>query len=171
LLELTILTALRRDEARGARWEEFDAQAKTWTIPAKRMKSRKPHVVPLSDRCMEIIDSLPHVSGNAHVFAGRGSEPLSDMGARRLMEEMLPECTLHGMRSSFRDWAGDCTAFSREVAEAALAHTIGNAVEIAYRRGSALEQRRRLMADWAAYCEQRQAESRDNVVAIGAGRG
>jgi integrase len=170
LLELTILTALRRDEARGARWEEFDLQAKTWTVPATRMKNRKPHVVPLSDRCMEIVDSLPHVSGNAHVFAGRGSEPLSEMGVRRLMEDMLPDFTLHGMRSSFRDWAGDCTAFSREVAEAALAHTIGNAVEIAYRRGSALEQRRRLMTDWAAYCEQLPATSRDNVVAIGAVR-
>ena len=171
LLELTILTALRRNEARGARWEEFDLQAKTWTVPATRMKNRKPHVVPLSDRCMEIIESLPHVSGNAHVFAGRGSEPLSDMGVRRLIEEMLPDYTLHGMRSSFRDWAGDCTAFSREVAEAALAHTIGNAVEIAYRRGSALEQRRRLMADWASYCEQPPTKSRANVVSIGAGRG
>jgi len=78
----------------------------------------------------------------------------------------LPDFTLHGMRSSFRDWAGDCTTFSREVAEAALAHTIGSAVEIAYRRGSALEQRRRLMADWAAYCQQLPVSDGDNVVAL-----
>jgi integrase len=164
LLEMTILTALRRDEARCARWDEIDMQATTWTVPAARMKNRKPHVVPLSDRCVEILESLPRV--NNYVFPGHGSEPISDMGVRRLLVELRPDVTLHGMRSSLRDWAGDCTAFPREIAEAALAHQIGSAVEQAYRRGDALQKRRRLMADWAAYCAQPPAKSRDNVVSL-----
>jgi integrase len=168
LLEMTILTALRRDEARCARWDEIDLRERTWTIPAARMKNRKPHIVPLSDRALAIIESLPRV--NNYVFPGRGSEPISEMGVRRLIEEMRPDVTLHGMRSSFRDWAGDCTAFPREVAEAALAHQIGSAVEQAYRRGDALRKRHQLMADWAAYCAQAPAKACDNVVSIGAAR-
>jgi integrase len=168
LLEMTILTALRRDEARCARWDEIDLRERTWTIPAARMKNRKPHIVPLSDRALAIIESLPRV--NNYLFPGRGSEPISEMGVRRLIEEMRPDVTLHGMRSSFRDWAGDCTAFPREVAEAALAHQIGSAVEQAYRRGDALRKRHQLMADWAAYCAQAPAKARDNVVSIGAAR-
>jgi integrase len=153
LLEFTVLTASRAGETRGARWEEVDFQARTWTVPGSRMKGRKPHTIPLSERCIEILESLPRVHGNEHLFPGRGSEPISEMPPRRLFEEMLPDYTLHGMRSSFRDWAGNETSVAREVAEACLAHLVGNAVEQAYRRSDALQKRRDLMDAWSRYLE------------------
>jgi integrase len=153
LLECTVLTASRAGETRGARWEEVDLQARTWTVPGSRMKSRKPHTIPLSERCIQILESLPRVHGNEHLFPGRGSEPISEMPPRRLFEEMLPAYTLHGMRSSFRDWAGNETSAAREVAEGCLAHRLGDSVEQAYRRSDALQKRRELMAAWATFCE------------------
>jgi integrase len=166
LLELTILTASRAGEARGARWDEFDLPSKTWTIPASRMKARTPHRVPLPDRVVEIIEGIPHIAGNGHVFAGRGSEAMSDMPVRQLLTEMRAKITLHGFRSSFRDWAGEISHAAREVIEHALAHGEGDATEQAYRRGDAFMKRGRLMQDWADYCGGKTPAESGNVIAI-----
>lgn len=153
-LEFTILTAVRSGEARGATWAEIDLEAKVWTIPPERMKSEKEHRVPLSDRAVTILREMEAVAVNALVFPGqRDKRPLSDMTlAKALKTAGAGEYTVHGFRSSFRDWAAEETNFQREVAEAALSHAVGDAVERAYRRGDALEKRRRLMAAWASYC-------------------
>jgi integrase len=150
-LEFTILTAARRDEALGARWDEVDLEARLWTVPANRMKARTAHVVPLSDRAIEILNDLPRVG--PFLFPGvRVGQPMGEKPGRVLLESMRPGITLHGFRSSFRDWCGDVADAPREIAEAALAHRIGNAVEQSYRRGSALEKRRALMEAWSDYC-------------------
>jgi integrase len=164
-LEFTILNVARTSEAIGAKWEEFDLREKVWTIPATRMKAGDEHRVPLSDRATRILASLPRDA--EFVFpGGRKGKPLSNMAMLELMREMRGKgATVHGLRSTFRDWAGDRTNYPREVAEAALAHAVGDKTERAYRRGDALERRRRLMADWAAYCERAPAEA-DNVVSI-----
>jgi integrase len=145
-LEFLILTAARSGEVIGAAWSEVDLTARTWTISAKRMKSGKAHKVPLSERAVAVLSSLPR--GDGLVF------PLVDSGnaMRKLLREMRPDATVHGMRSAFRDWCSERTNYPNIVAEAALAHTIGNKVEAAYRRGDLFEKRRRLMADWAAWC-------------------
>jgi integrase len=143
-LEFTVLTAVRTGETIGATWDEIDFAAKTWTIPANRMKAAKAHRVPLSDRAAEILASLPREG--EHIF------PLSNMAMLELLRGMRPGTTVHGFRSSFRDWAAERTSYPNHVAEAALAHTIGDKVEKAYRRGDLLEKRRRLMADWAQWC-------------------
>jgi integrase len=167
-LEFLILTAARANEALGARWREVDLAAKTWTLPAGRMKAGAEHVVPLSDRAVEILEAQPR-EGEL-VFPGRRGE-LSSQSLRDMAESVRSGVTVHGFRSSFRDWCGNETATPREVAEAALAHTVGNAVERAYRRQSALEKRRRLMDAWAAYCEFSSVKSKtDNVFSIDARR-
>ena len=143
-LEFTILTGARTNETIGATWDEIDFAAKTWTIPAARMKAAKPHRVPLSDRAMQILAALPREG--AHIF------PLSNMAMLELLRGMRPGTTVHGFRSSFRDWAAERTSYPNHVAEAALAHTISDKVEKAYRRGDLFEKRRRLMADWASWC-------------------
>jgi integrase len=145
-LEFCILTATRRDEARLARWSEFDFDAAIWTIPAERMKKAREHAVPLSQRALEILSSLPR---NGELVFNVGS---NSMG--REVERIVPrsEATLHGFRSTFRDWAGDLTAFDRETIEHALAHSLPNAVEAAYRRSTALNKRALLMEAWAGYC-------------------
>jgi integrase len=165
-LEFVVLTAVRSGEARGATWQEIDFDAKVWTIAASRMKSEKPHRVPLSDRALEIVREMKTIALNDLVFPGqRDHRPLSDMTlAKALKTAGGGEFTVHGFRSSFRDWAAEETNFQREVAEAALAHAVGDAVERAYRRGDALEKRRALMAAWASHCEPGEA---DNVVALG----
>lgn len=169
-LELTILTAARTNETIGARVAEFDFAAKLWRVPAGRMKAGKAHEVPLSDRAIEIL--RPYVEGKDDtcvVFPGAiDGRGLSDMAMLELLRGMRPGLTVHGFRSSFRDWAGDNSAYPREVIEAALAHTIRDATEKAYRRGSALDKRRRLMADWAKFCASTPTVSGANVVAIGA---
>jgi integrase len=153
-LEFCVLTAVRSGEARGARWSEIELDAKVWTIAAERMKSEKPHRVPLSDRAMEIVREMKATAFNDLVFPGqRDNRPLSDMTLLKALKLAgAGEFTVHGFRSSFRDWAAEETNFQREVAEAALAHAVGDAVERAYRRGDALEKRRKLMDAWAAYC-------------------
>jgi integrase len=159
-LELAILTAARSGEALGARWDEVDMQAKVWTVPGERMKAGKPHRVPLSDRAVEILAALPREADNPHIFVGArrdGGLPVDAM--RRLLQELRPGVTTHGMRSSFRDWAAEQTAYPAEIAELALAHTVGTAVERAYRRSDLFERRRRLMADWAAFCASPPAET------------
>ena len=154
-LELTILNALRSNEVLGARWDEFDLKAATWTIPAERMKARVEHVVPLSDKALAIVKALAEVRTGPLLFpaAKKPEKPVSNMVMLMLLRRMKrTDITAHGFRSSFRDWCGDSTTFPREVAEAALAHKVGNEVEQAYRRGSALAKRAKLMQAWANYC-------------------
>lgn len=153
-LELTILCASRSGEVLGATWGEFDRKAKVWTIPGKRMKAGLEHRVPLTDRALAILEAAEKVKQNEYVFPGaRKGKPLSNMAMANLLKKRMKHegLTVHGFRSSFRDWAGECTAFPRELAEAALAHVVGDQTERAYRRGDALEKRRKLMEAWARY--------------------
>jgi integrase len=155
-LELCILTATRSGEVLGARWSEIDTAKKVWTISAARMKAGRAHRVPLSDRALSILEKLAEAKTGKFVFPGdRDDRPLSNMTMAMLMRRMkVAGVTVHGFRSAFRDWAGNETHFPREVAEAALAHVVGDKAEQAYRRSDALEKRRALMAAWASYIEQ-----------------
>ncbi len=153
-VEFTCLTAARTGEARGAVRSEFDLDKAIWTVPAERMKAGKAHVVPLADRAVEIVRAMKQRATSDFVFGGGvGGRPVSDTAMTKALRLASPDkaATLHGLRSMFRDWCGDETQHPREIAEAALAHTI-QGVEAAYRRGSALQKRRALMDDWAAYC-------------------
>ena len=151
-LEFLILTAARTGEVLGARWSEIDLDGKLWTISGTRMKAGKEHRVPLSDRAIEILRGMWARRSNDYVFAGlRGPLSSPALGAMLKVMGRAGTITTHGFRSTFRDWAGDRTAFARDVVEAALAHTIENKVEAAYRRGDALEKRRRLMDAWSEY--------------------
>ncbi len=152
-MQMTILTACRTSEVLGATWDEIDLQARVWTVPAERMKMRKEHRVPLADALVALLEQLPRYEDNPHLFPGmKAGKPLSNMamlmGLRHIKRDDL---TMHGFRSSFRDWAGECTPHPRDVCEQALAHSLGNAVEAAYRRGDLFEKRRALMDDWAHY--------------------
>jgi integrase len=152
-LEFTILTAARTTEVIEAQWSEIDLKAKLWTIPAERMKGARQHVVPLSDRAVAILKAVPRVAGSPHIFPGaRDGKPLSNMAMLELLRGMRPGFTVHGFRSTFRDWAGDRTNYPRDLIETALAHAIEDETEAAYRRSTAIEKRRRLMADWAKFC-------------------
>ena len=152
-LELLILTACRSGEVLLARWPEFDLDAALWIIPAARIKRGKEHRVPLVSRTVEILRQLHETRESEWVFPGqKPGRPLSNMALEKLMQRMkVGQYTPHGFRSAFRDWCGDQTSFPREVAEAALAHKTGHDTENAYRRGDALEKRRKLMAAWANY--------------------
>lgn len=154
-LEFAILTAARSGEVLGARWEEIDFEAKVWTVPAARMKAEREHRVPLSERALAILGDLAQVRAGDFVFRGqRAGMPLSNMAMEMVLRRMdLDGVTVHGFRSAFRDWAGNETHFPREIAEAALAHVVGDKAEQAYRRSDALEKRRALMAAWAAHCK------------------
>lgn len=154
-LEFLILTAARSGEVREAQWGELDLKAKVWTVPAYRMKAGREHRVPLSDRAATLLAGmrLPGSDADAFVFPGaRQSKPLSVMAFDMQLRRMDCDYTVHGFRSAFRDWVGEETSFPREVAEAALAHIVGDEVERAYRRGDALEKRRTLMDAWASHC-------------------
>ena len=168
-LELAILCASRSGEVRGAVWAEFDLDATVWTIPAGRMKADEEHRVPLSARAIEVLRSMlpgeDEPDPAALVFPGMKGRPLSDMSLGAVLKRMKVDVTAHGFRSTFRDWAAEMTTYPREVCEMALAHTIDSKVEAAYRRGDLFEKRRRLMADWAAYCAQASAK-RGNVVGL-----
>jgi integrase len=149
----------------GARWDEINMAAKVWTIPAGRMKAGREHRVPLSGRAIEILEKLNETRWSDLVFPGRRrGRPLSNPSLARLCRA---GATVHGFRSAFRDWCGEETSFPREIAEQALAHSTGGAVEQAYRRGDALEKRRALMEAWAQFCEPGAA---GNVIQIRAGR-
>lgn len=163
-LEFAILTAARSGEVRGMQWEELDRATKTWTVPAARMKAGKEHRVPLSDKAMAIINTRPTIEGNDFVFASPRGNQLSDMSLTEVMRRMNIDAVPHGFRSTFRDWAAERTNYPREVAEMALAHTIENKVEAAYRRGDLFEKRRRMMEDWAAHCDH--AEGQGKVIPI-----
>lgn len=153
-LEFTILTAARTSEVIEAQWEEFDLQRRVWVIPAGRMKAGKAHTVPLSARAVEILESLGEVREGAHVFlGGREGAPLSNMAMISLLKRMgRSDITVHGFRSTFRDWAGEQTTYPREVIEHALAHQLKDRAEAAYARSTLPEKRRKLMEDWAEYC-------------------
>jgi integrase len=144
-LELAILVAARTGEITGATWSEIgDLKARTWVIPAGRMKAKKEHRIPLSDRAVELLAALSR--DDARVF------PVSARAMIDLLQGLRPGVTVHGMRSAFRDWAAERTSYPNHVVEQALAHAIGSAVEKAYRRSDLFEKRRKLMADWAAWC-------------------
>ena len=155
-LELLILTTTRTIETIGARWAEFDLQSAVWVIPAERIKTQKEHRVPLSGPAVKLLRSLEakRIKGEEFVFPGRPGKHLSNMALLGVLERMgHDDITVHGFRSTFRDWASECTNYPREVCEMALAHAVGSAVEAAYRRGDLFEKRRGLMLDWARYCD------------------
>ena len=154
-LEFAALTAARSGEVRGATWSEVANAAEVWTIPAERMKAGKEHRVPLSKPAMALLKRLPRIVGTDLMFPAPRGGMLSDMTLSACMRRMGLEAVPHGLRSTFRDWAGEHTNYPREVAEAALAHVVGG-VEGAYARGDLFEKRRRLMADWATFCGREQ---------------
>lgn len=150
-LEFTILTAARSGEVIGAKWDEVDLDKAIWIVPAERMKAGKEHRVPLSPRAVEILRAVKLLSPK-WVFPGVKGAKLSVMAMAMLLRRMKADVTVHGFRSAFRDWSAECTGYAHEVCEMALAHTIGNKAEAAYRRGNMFDKRQRLMDDWAAYC-------------------
>jgi integrase len=153
-LEFAILTAARTSEVLGARWEEMDLDRKVWVVPPNRMKAGREHRVPLSRRAVAVLKTMHSLRQSDFVFPGqRRGKPLSDMSMLMMLRRMdRSDLTAHGFRSTFRDWAAERTNFPREVAEAALAHVVGDRTEAAYRRGDLFEKRRRLMDAWAAHC-------------------
>lgn len=163
-LEFTILTAARTSEVIGAKWSEVDPDRALWTIPAERMKAAKEHRVPLSPRIIEILEAARPLASE-WLFPGTKGGKLSSMAMSMLLRRMKQDCTVHGFRSSFRDWAAESTGYSHEVCEMALAHVVGNKVEAAYRRGDLFEKRYRLMIEWARYCDGGRA-SGDKVLPI-----
>lgn len=153
-LRFTILTAARTGETIGAQWDEIDLENALWTVPASRMKAEREHVVPLSGNVLKLLKALPREENNPFVFIGtRERHGLSNMSMLEVLRRMeRSDLTVHGMRSTFRDWAGEQTAFPREVIEHALAHQLKDKAEAAYQRGSLLDKRRKLMEAWATYC-------------------
>jgi integrase len=153
-LEFAILTAARSGEVLGARWDEFDLERAVWTVSAARMKAGREHRVPLPPRALKIVKALDGRRVSEYVFPGHKSgKPLSTMALEMALRRMkVDDVTVHGFRSAFRDWAAECTNFSNEVCEAALAHVIENKAEAAYRRGDLFDKRRKLMEAWASYC-------------------
>jgi integrase len=154
-LEFLILTAGRSGEVLDASWSEIDLVGKVWTIPAARMKASKEHRVPLSDAAIKIlkkVEKLKKPKSDVVFPSQRGTAAMSNMALNMLLRRMDVAVTSHGFRSSFRDWAGEATEYPRELAEAALAHTVGDETERAYRRGDALERRRPMMDAWADHC-------------------
>ena len=152
-LEFTILTVARSGEVLGARWDEIDLKNKLWTVPAVRMKAGREHRVPLSPRAIEIVEAMAEFGTDGFVFPGpKPGTPLSSMAMAMLLRRMKVDITVHGFRSTFRDWASEVTSFPHEVCEIALAHTIANKAEAAYRRGDLFEKRRKLMDAWSSFC-------------------
>jgi integrase len=154
-LKFLILTATRTSETIGATWNEFDLSDKIWVIPANRIKAGKEHRIPLSPSAMGILKKYSKTAGSDFVFPGaKTDEPLSNMALLALLRRMKKyDLTVHGFRSTFRDWAAEQTNFPREVAEMALSHAVGDKVEAAYRRGDLFDKRRQLMDSWSRYCE------------------
>jgi integrase len=154
-LEFLTLTAARSGEVRGAQWSEIDIAKKVWTVPAERMKAKREHRVPLSTQATVLLKALPSFKAGGLLFPGsKRANVLSDMSLAAVLRRMQVEAVPHGMRSSFRNWTAEETAYPNEVAEMALAHAVGNAVEAAYRRGDLFEKRRSMMEDWAAFLTQ-----------------
>jgi integrase len=151
-LRFTILTAARTGEALGARWDEIDHGTRVWTVPAERMKGGREHRVPLSDEAMAVLERARSVKQGDYVFPGTRHNTLSDTTLLMILYRMGFELTVHGFRSTFKDWASERTNFPNEVVEMALAHAVANKVEAAYRRGDLFDKRCRLMAAWSDYC-------------------
>jgi integrase len=165
-LEFSILCASRSGEVRGAKWDEFDLPGKVWTIPGDRMKAGKEHRVPLSDAAVALLEAMPRVKDSNYVFAAPRGGALSDMALSAVLKRMdRSDLTVHGFRSTFRDWAGETTAYPREVIEHALAHQLKDKAEAAYQRGDLLTKRARLMDDWAKFCA-KVSKAGENVVSI-----
>lgn len=166
-LEFQILTAARPGEVRGAKWREIDLDNTLWIVPKERMKTKQEHRVPLTEPALAILKALHEARTGDLVFPGyKKDRPLSDVAFANLLDRMgVGQYVPHGFRSAFRDWCGDCTSFPREIAEAALAHQIGNEVERSYRRSDALEKRRKLMQAWADFLA---ADSTKTVVNLSA---
>ncbi|WP_202408077.1 phage integrase central domain-containing protein [Novosphingobium silvae] len=164
-LLFTILTAARSGEVRNAEWCEIDMERAMWTIPAIRMKAGREHVVPLSDAAMAILTTTGEDDRKGLVFAGaKAGVPMSDMTMPAVLKRMgRADLTVHGFRSTFRDWAGETTGHAREVIEHALAHQLADKAEAAYQRGTLMPKRVRLMADWAGYLD---GHSGANVIAM-----
>jgi integrase len=152
-LEFCILNASRPGEVRGMQWSEIDWDQKLWTIPAGRMKARKEHRVPLSDRAMELLTrQKEYANGSPFVFTGYNGTSLDDTAMRKFLRDMGVPFTVHGFRTSFRNWAAEETDFDFYAVEMCIAHSVGNAVTRAYLRGDALKKRREIMQAWASYC-------------------
>ena len=150
--EFLVLTAARSGEVRLAHWDEIDLDAREWTVPAERTKAHRPHRVPLSGRAMEILEEARTLGGGGGlVFPSSEGRAFPGSRLSTLLRDLGIAAVPHGFRSSFRDWCGECSNAPREVAEAALAHTVGNKVEAAYARSDLFERRRVLMEQWAAY--------------------
>jgi integrase len=166
-LEFLILTAARTGEVIGARWDEVDLEEKIWVVPAPRMKAGREHRVPLSGTALAILEEMKKIHESDFVFpGGKRGKPLSNMAMLAVLKRMdRGDLTAHGFRSSFRDWAAERTSFPREVAEMALAHTVGDKVEAAYRRGDLFQKRRQMMDGWARFCETTRPQA--EVVPIG----
>lgn len=165
-LEFSVLCASRSGEVRGAKWGEIDLVGKTWTVPGDRMKAGKEHRVPLSNAAVALLKALPRVKDSEYVFPAPRGGGLSDMALTAVLKRMERDgLTQHGFRSTFRDWAGETTAYPREVIEHALAHQLKDKAEAAYQRGDLLTKRAHLMSDWAKFCAT-VAKPRANVVAI-----
>jgi len=164
-LEFAILTVARTGEVIGAQWSEITLAERLWTVPAARMKAGKEHRVPLCDRAIEIFEEMQQIRDGDFVFpGGRARRPLSNMAFLMLLRRMSRgDLTAHGFRSTFSDWCSERTNFASEVREMALAHTVSDKVEAAYRRGDLMDKRARLMAEWARYCAQQPAPRADNV--------
>ena len=158
--EFLILTAARTGEVLEAKWSEIDLDQAAWTIPADRMKAGREHRVPLALRCIELLGQAKQLSaGSEFVFPGRSNDkPMSNMVLLMIVRRLEVDCTVHGFRSAFRDWASERTNFAREICEAALAHIVKDKTEAAYRRGDLFEKRRELMATWAAFATATDAE-------------
>jgi integrase len=151
LLQSTILTAARSSEIRLAKWEELELTQATWEVPIVRMKNRRPHRVPLSPELVELLSELPQNS--SFIFPNSsGKKSVTEAAVRKLLKSLAPDVTLHGFRSSFRDWCAEQTEFPRELAEKALSHSLSSQVEAAYQRGDMFEKRRTLMSAWSNYC-------------------
>jgi len=165
-LRFLILTATRTSEVLKAEWSEIDLNEAAWTIPESRMKAKREHRVPLSEEALAILQAVPRIEDNPHIFPGmRQGRPLSNMALLQLMRGMgfgvdgnRGDYVPHGFRSSFRDWSGEVSSFPRDVAEMALAHAIENKVEAAYRRGDLFDKRRKMMQAWANYITQQPAD-------------
>jgi integrase len=154
-LEFLILTATRSSEARVARWDEINMSERVWTIPGERMKAGKEHRVPLSDAALTVVEKMAEIRQGDFMFPGiRAGRPIGKLSFFLVVRRIgRSDLTAHGFRSTFRDWAAESTAFPTEVAEMALAHTVGAAVERAYRRGDLFAKRRQMMDAWAKFCD------------------
>ncbi len=160
-LQFVILTACRSGAARLATWAEIDTDSKTWDIPGERMKSGRPHRVPLSDEVLRLLETLPRFEGETLLFPGaRKCKPLSDMTMTKVMRDMGVNAVPHGFRATFSSWCASSTAYPAEVREMALAHAIGDGTVAAYQRSDLFEKRRNLMTDWAKFIDTPAAKSR-----------